>query len=279
MLSSAGDQGNGWSRSLAISQDGRFVAFVSHSSNLDPLDGNQVADVFVRDRLTGQTQLVSKALPGGAGNGWSEEPAISSDGRYVAFRSEAFNLVAEDLNGSLSDVFVRDLVAGQTELISKGLGGLPASGFSEGPSISGDGRYVAFSSYASNIVSLDLNNFSDIFRCDRVLDSCVLISDATGGTVSNGDSYGPKISLDGSAIAFSSDASNLLGEDLNSLADAYVSRNGVVSRVSVTYSGVEPDGDSYVSAISSDGGSVVFDSYASNIVPTDTEGWRDVFVS
>ena len=141
--------GNDDSNYADMTPDGRYVAFVSASSNLVAGDTNNVGDVFVRDRRTGATERVSVGLKGVEGNGDSNylgigtRPAISDDGRYVAFKSEASNLVRGDRNG-VTDVFVRDRVAGTTERVSVDNAGREAPGGGDEPAISPDGRYVAF---------------------------------------------------------------------------------------------------------------------------------------
>ena len=133
----------------AISADGRYVAFWSGASNLVPGDTNEHYDVFVRDRQLGTTDRVSVASNGTQANGDSAFPAISADGRYVTFESEASNVVPGDTNHA-RDVFVRDLRSGTTERVSVATDGTQANGDSLIPAISADGRYVAFDSAASN---------------------------------------------------------------------------------------------------------------------------------
>ena len=165
-IASDGTQGNGASIEAAISADGRYVAFQSPASNLVAFDTNSLSDIFVRDRQTGTTERVSVATDGTQANGLSEQTEISADGRYVAFKSFASNLVAGDTNGT-ADVFVRDLVDDTTERVSVGTAGGQSSGLSEQPAISGDGRYVAFQSFGSNLVAGDTNGLEDIFVRDR----------------------------------------------------------------------------------------------------------------
>ena len=146
-----------------ISADGRFLAFDSHASNLVAGDTNERNDVFVRDRLSGKTTRVSVRTGGEQGNEASYLRAISADGRFVVFSSYASNLVAGDTAGcngerlTCSDVFVRDRVTGKTTRVSVGSGGEQANGNSGEAAISADGRFVAFSSYASNLVAGDTN--------------------------------------------------------------------------------------------------------------------------
>src|SRR5512133_2576751 len=144
-VSSGGAEADFISEMSAVSADGRVVAFASLASNLVAQDTNGVADIFVHDRVTGTTERVSVSSKGGQGDGHSGivgvagYPAISADGRFVAFPSEATNLVKKDRNGA-TDIFVRDRLTGTTERISVNSAGREANGFSEGPAISADGR-------------------------------------------------------------------------------------------------------------------------------------------
>src|SRR5258706_456378 len=151
-IATDGTQGNSNSRDPVISANGRYVAFWSFSTNLVPGDANGFPDVFVHDRQSGTTELVSVATGRAQGDGLSIAPSISADGRYVAFESTATNLVAGDTNGWF-DVFVRDRQNGITELVSISTGGAQGNSVSYGPMISADGRYVGFISDASNLVS------------------------------------------------------------------------------------------------------------------------------
>jgi Tol biopolymer transport system component len=161
-VKSNGTEGNGNSGSPSISRTGRYVAFVSAASNLVAGDTNARDDVFVRDRSTGKTKRVSVKSDGKQGNGDSEDPSISADGRFVAFESGASNLVAGDTNDAF-DVFVRDRVGRKTTRVSVKSNGKQANGTSFNPSISADGRYVAFWSGASNLVAGDTNDAQDVF--------------------------------------------------------------------------------------------------------------------
>src|SRR5262249_44756312 len=154
--------GNGWSGNFHITPDGRYVVFQSNASDLVAGDTNRTTDVFVRDLVAGTTTLVSVNSDGiGPGNGASDKANITPDGRYVVFESSASNLGANDTNGA-TDVFVRDLVTGTTTLVSMNEGGTGSgNAAAQDPSISSDGRYVAFDSSASDLVAGDTNNASD----------------------------------------------------------------------------------------------------------------------
>jgi Tol biopolymer transport system component len=228
------------------------------------------------------TQRLSVDSGGVQGNGNSYSPSTSIDGRYVAFHSHASNLVPGDTNG-FYDVFVHDRITGATERVSVSTAGVQGNGDSSygyTPSISSDGRYVAFSSLATNLVSGDTNTFSDVFVRDRQNGTTERVSLDSGGAEGNGDSVAPVISGDGRYVAFESFASNLVAGDTNGTWDVFVRDRlaGTTERASVDSSAAEANGQSHWPAISSDGRYVAFQSYASNLVAGDTNGFADVFV-
>jgi Tol biopolymer transport system component len=280
-VASDGTQANGGSYDPVISADGRCVAFVSGASNLVAGDTNAKQDVFVRDRVTGATARVSVASDGTQANESNFGESISADGRYVAFYSVASNLVAGDTNGT-SDVFVHDRVTGATTRVSVATGGAQADSFNDsGPSaISADGRYVAFESYASNLVAGDTNGQWDAFVRDRVTGATTRVSVASDGAQANNDSSAPVISADGRFVAFYSVASNLVAGDTNGKKDVFVHDRvtGATTRVSVAIGGTQVNGDSVQPVTSADGRYVAFQSLASNLVAGDTNGTWDVFV-
>jgi Tol biopolymer transport system component len=220
-VASDGAQGNGDSGQPVISADGRFVAFYSSASNLVPGDTNGVEDVFVHDRLTGQTTRVSVASDGAQGNGPSWGPSISADGRFVAFESRASNLVPGDTNGT-TDVFVHDRHTGQTMRVSVASDGREGNSYSWLARISADGRFVVFTSDASNLVAGDTNGTWDVFVHDRLTGQTTMVSVASDGTPGNGRSIGVSISGDGRFVAFMSEASNLVAGDTNGTWDVFV---------------------------------------------------------
>jgi len=276
-----GVQGDGYSYFPSISADGRYVAFNSEASNLVTGDTNAINDVFVRDRQAGVITRVSVDSSGGQGDGVSREPSISADGRYVAFASDASNLVTGDTNVT-RDIFVHDRQTGATTRVSVDSNG--AQGVGRGSfnaSISADGRYVTFDSAASNLVSNDLNGKQDVFVHDRQTGTTTRVSiDSIGTEVSDGGSYSPSISADGRYVAFDSDASNLVSGDTNLMTDVFVRdlQTGTTTRVSVDSSGGEGNAYSYNSSISADGRYVAFRSLASNLVSGDLNGTWDVLV-
>ena len=286
-VDSAGNQGNGGFLLAvfipSISADGRFVAFASFVPNLVPGDTNDSADIFVRDTLTNTTTRVSLDSAGNQGNGGSfggsSDPSISANGRFVAFASEASNLVPGDTNAS-DDIFLRDLSTNTTTRVSVSGASNPGNGDSSNPSISADGRFVTFSSKASNLVPGDTNNKEDIFVRDLSTNTTTNISVSGAGNQGNGDSGFSSISADGRFVAFSSEASNLVPGDTNNKEDIIVrdlSTNTTI-RVSISDAGNEGNGLSYIPSISADGRFVAFSSDAANLVPGDTNS-RDIFVA
>jgi len=161
-----GAQADDASFTVAISADGGFVAFDSVATNLVSGDTNDRADVFIRSLSTGTLRRVSRASNGGNPDGFAGIPTLSADGRYVAFASDATNLVSGDTNGAV-DVYVRDLQYGNTYRVSVGGTATQANGHSTGAYLSADGRYVAFTSAATNLVSGDTNTVEDAFVRDR----------------------------------------------------------------------------------------------------------------
>jgi Tol biopolymer transport system component len=234
--------------------------------------------VFVRDQGAGVTSLLSVGAAGKA-NGSSGDPVISADGRYVAFWSEASNLVPGDTN-QRGDVFVRDRLAGVTRRVSVTSTGQQTSGtYSEvPPAISATGRYIAFFSNASNLVPGDTNGAGDVFVRDRLAGLTRRVSVGAAGQA-NDNSAEPAISADGRYVAFYSEASNLVPGDTNTTVDVFVRDrlSGVTRRISVSTAG-QGNGPSYGPSLTPDGRSVAFESDASNLVPGDTNQRGDVFV-
>ncbi len=274
-----GNQGNNHSYVPSISGDGRFVAFESHASNLVTNDTNIKKDIFVYDRRSRHIELISIADNGSQANSHSIEPSISADGRFVAFVSYASNLVPNDTNNK-ADIFVYDRQTGHIERVSVASDGSQGNNYSQNPSISGDGRFVTFESYASNLVSNDTNRSGDVFVYDRQTGSIKRISVADNGTQGNYSSFNPSISNNGRFISFASDAFNLIDNDTNFKYDIFVydMLNQHIERISVASDGTESNDDTEFSTISPDGKFVMFSSKASNLVSNDTNGGEDVFV-
>ncbi|MEJ2406990.1 MAG: calcium-binding protein [Candidatus Thiodiazotropha sp.] len=217
--------GNGSSYPSSVSADGRFVAFGSYASDLVDTDTNGVEDVFVRDLQNGVTTLVSVNRQGtDSGNGsWSFNPLISADGRFVAFGSNADDLVATDTNG-WEDVFVRDLQNGTTALVSVNRDGADSGNNQSYPKvISADGRFVVFDSIADNLVHMDaMCGYFDVFVRDLQRENTILVSVSKDGTCGNNSSRSFSISADNRRIFFDSNASNLVATDSNDTLDVFV---------------------------------------------------------
>jgi Tol biopolymer transport system component len=319
--------------SLALSADGRYVSFSTDASNLVPGDTNNASDVFLRDLQTGTVSLVSAHalnLPSLTANGDSNHPTISADGRYVVFESNALNLPVQPGN-PYGYIYRKDLASGTITLISSGAAG-PANGGSGWPAMSPDGRYVAFLSSATNLVSSQPSQ-TGIFVKDLQTGNIVLAStDSAGqsynpvpgfaigpngrylafegygiGTVTSlpdyapdylylkdlqtgaistlstdrgrGQNFEPNFSSDGHYLAFMSRDANLVPGDTNNSFDVFIKdlQTGTITLVSTGASG-QGNGDSYLPSLSGDGHLVAFVSDASNLVPGDTNGRPDVFL-
>ncbi len=329
-------QANGASRYPSISADGRYVVFSSVSNNLVPGDTNGFEDVFIRDRVAGTTLRVSTASNGTQGDAAAMMADVSDDGRYVAFASDATNLVTGDTNGSVdiflrdvtgstttresirsdetqdfgdsgrpaisadgtrivfesaatmglvdaggfNDIFVRDRSAGTTTRVSKNTAGVQSNGANSQPDISGDGRIVAFYSLGTNLVAGDTEGNGDVFVHDLTSSATTRVSVSSTSEAGDGPSSAPSLSSDGRYVAFGSSATNLVTGDTNAQRDVFVfdRQSNLTVRVSVSGLGAQGDGFSRYPAISGDGSVVAFDSAATNLVSGDTNGFVDIFV-
>jgi Tol biopolymer transport system component len=279
-VDSAGNPGNGptgFGGPPSISADGRFVAFESDATNLVPSDTNGLTDVFVHDRQTDTTERVSVSSEGTEGNGDSVFASLNADGRLVAFTSEAFNLVPGDTNGLLGDVFVHDRQTATIRRASVDSAGTQGNGDSgvNTLSLSADGRFVAFVSAASNLVPGDTNGRFDVFVHDRQTST----TERVGANAGN-QGFQPSLSADGRFVAFASLVSNLVPGDRNKTDDVFVHdrQTGLTERVNVSSAGTQGNSLSGGPSVSAHGRFVAFDSFASNLVPGDTNGVFDVFV-
>ena len=280
-VSSRGAEGSADSFSPTVSGDGRYVAFSSTASNLVAGDGNGGwGDILLADRRAGRLDVVSVNSGGRQGPGLTWDPAISSNGRFVAFASEVPSLVPGDTNG-VADIFVRDRVDATTTRVSVGVGGREANGESYRPSISGDGRFVAFVSDATNLGRRS-SGYSQVYLHDRRTGATSEVSVDSRGDPGTADSNEPSISGDGRFVAFASWAANLTPGDTNETSDVFL-RNltrRITTRVSVSSSSRQTERLSASSspAISADGRIIGFYSTSSTLVPGDTNGQGDVFV-
>ncbi|MBM6583382.1 PD40 domain-containing protein [Microvirga sp. BT689] len=240
----------------------------------------QVQSVF-RPTTANILTRVSTAADGSQGNGVSEAPKFSPDGRYMVFSSSASNLVAGDTNDT-SDLFRKDLMTGQVTRISTASDGTQANDATEGDEahLSSDGRYVVFSSSASNLVSGDDNNLSDIFLKDMVTGAITCLSTRADGTQANQESRFAQFSSDGRYVLFHSDASNLVDGDTNDSSDIFLKdlSTGQVTRVSTKADGTQSNNSSSYAQFSADGRYVLFESDASDLVAGDTNNRKDIFL-
>jgi uncharacterized repeat protein (TIGR01451 family) len=232
-----GSAGNGTSFIQDISGDGRVVAFVSSATNLIPDDVvDNEPNVYVRDLNTNTTELASVGSDGTRANvGFFDNPAISADGRFVAFST--FDVLSPlDTAPSSLDIYLRDRLNGTTELISVSSDEQPGDGRSESPSVSADGQFVAFTSDSTNFApeASSLFRDEDIFVRDRLNGTTVRVSESTGGEEGNARSLTPSISADGMVTAFGSDASNLVPDDTNFVKDIFVHDERAAADLSVT---------------------------------------------
>lgn len=278
--SGAGLQASGDSRNPSISEDGARIAFASEATNLVAGDTNGFDDIFVVDVATGLVRRVSLAMGGAETNFHNYTPKLSADGNFVAFVSAATNLTPSDTNGR-SDVFVHEIATGVTTLAS----GTPTGGVgndgSDNVFLSRDGRFVAFSSQATNLTN-DLPNalFIHPFRHDRLLNSTVRIDLTATGVFANKNAFPIGVSQDGRYVWFRSSANQLSLGDVNGKADVFVRdvQLGVNTKLTQGYNGAPTQVDTDAGAISQDAAYLVIDSRTPNLIPSDVNNLGDVFV-
>lgn len=275
-VSSSGEQANSDSTNPRITPDGRYVVFESTATNLVPGDSNARTDVFRHDRVTGETVRVSVATGGAQATGLSIDPRISDDGNRVVFSSAAFDLVSNDANGA-PDIFVRDIAAGTTTRVSVSTTGGDADLPSTEPAISGDGRFVAFSSAATNLVAGDGNTVRDIFVRDLAAGTTVRVSVATTGGEANQASSGASLSRDGRFVSFLSSATNLVAGVTGTTVYVRDTQASTTTHPPVTtgmaWAQLSSDGR-YVATYSPFTGISICDRIAANtVVPAGGSGW------
>ena len=285
-VSPSGAGGDADSQLPAISASGRYVAFWSFASNLVPGDTNGTSDVFVRDRSTGAIERVSvtskgrQAVGGDAGGVLDTNfgrPAITPDGRYVAWASSATNLGKSDRNNAV-DIFLRDRTAGTTERVTMGTRKAEPNGESSHPAISPDGRFVAFQSFADNLVPSDTNFTSDVFRIDRQTGAVIRVSLTSAGQQADNSSGAPSISANGQLVAFQSSSALLPGEPDDSADDVYVRDVQAATTEGISNFGTQLLGHSGAATITPDGRFVAFNSSDDGLVPGDSNNGFDIFV-
>jgi hypothetical protein len=271
-------QANGPSVPPVFSGDGRYAVFSSLANNLVSADTNGVADIFIRDRNTGTTTRIlgtGSVQPNGSAGVYT----ISDDGRYIAFASEASNLVAGDTNGH-RDIFLYDRTTAALTKVTPDIASPPGV-LNYSVDLSSDGRYLAFSSNASNVVASDTNSVADAFVFDRTTAQTTRVSVSSANGEGDGESIFPSISGDGRFVVFLSSATNLVAGDTNGFADVFLRDRllNTTERVSVDASGTQANGASeFAPAISANGAVIAFDSVATNLVANDTNNASDIFV-
>ena len=282
-VNSSGAQGNAGSVEAVTSGDGRFTAFRSSATTF-VTDMNNSTDVFRRDNVTQQTVLVSVNTTGVPASGDSYQPAITVNGRFVAFESAAPDLVANDTNAAY-DVFLRDMVLGTTELISQSSSGVQGDYSSWQPEVSNDGRYVAFISFATTLVAGDTNSTTDVFLRDRTLQTTIRVNVSSAGVQANGVSGLGKgstgISGNGRYVSFTSSATNLIAIDTNgATVDIFVRDLLLQTTTIASLDSYGNEGNSWSGrhSLSYDGRFLAFVSNATNLVANDTNTRADIFV-
>ncbi len=254
-----------------VTEDGRYVVFMSSADNLVLLDISGHENIFMRDRELGTTELISMDSDEAAVNNNSEKPLVSTDGRYVVFESIATNLVASDSNATI-DIFIRDRELGTTARLNVSTASVQANGPSSQVSMSSDARYASFSSTATNLVASDGNGVIDVFVRDTLLNTTTILSVNNLGDEGDAGSADPKVSDNGTYIAFYSDATNLVGGDGNAAGDIFVYNTSTLSLERIEIGAIVT-----VSGISNDGRLILFSSDAA-LVAGDTNGTTDVFL-
>lgn len=261
-----------------LSADGRIVLFGSAANNLIVGDGNDLPDIFVRDRQTAITELISVNLAGQSSEGVATIGDISADGRFVTFTSNGDDLVAEGGNG-FRQLFLRDRQLQQTyRLVSSNTGGFPNSNIEVG-GMSGDSRWILFWTNATNIVPNDTNGRSDVFLLDRFSGQVTRVSMGMNGAQANGDSNGAQLAAGGGFVVFQSLATNLVPTDTNGVTDIFwvAVASGETRRLSVASDGTQSNESSYAPVVTADGRYVFFSSHAYEFDESDNNGAEDIF--
>ena len=264
-------------------EEGRYIAYVS--SAVFSGGSGKYRQVFWRDRNTGTTKLISTTPTGEEGNGDCYAPAISGDGKSVAFESNATNLVSDDKNG-VKDIFIWRSVTNKIERVSVGNDDKEANAASYEPSVSGDGNLIAFTSTASNLSPTEKGTSNNnVFLRDMQLNTTIMISIDPSSKKGGGGSNA-SIAYDGKRMAFYSQTSTLVSDDKNGLWDIFLweQNNPQLKRISLTADGRERNqGEESVNrivspSISGNGRYIAYTTSASNMVPGDDKNFQDVFI-
>jgi len=278
-VTSSGTEGNGASGEPSISSDGNLVAFTSNATNLVSGDTNGVSDVFVRNISAGTTTRISVDSSSVQADKASYQPKISSNGSYVAFTSDATNLISSDTNGC-SDIFLRNLSAGTTQLVSASSSGTLGNRSSFFADISQTGQYIVFQSRANNLIGSDTNGFIDIFMKNMSTGAVTLVSQTSSGAQVKYDSVVSSVSLDGRFVVFESKSPDFVNWDSNAASDVFIrdTVSNLTTPFSTLASNVVGNKKSMGARISGDGSKLGFVSLSTNLVTPDTNGQADVFV-
>ena len=283
-LTSTGEQTSDFfscSRRPAVSNDGNLIAFTSRASNIVPNDTNDRGDIFVHSRLSNTTTRVSVASDGSEASNGADLPDMSGDGRYVVFVSGSSNL-DDSVNSGSNQIYLHDRLTAETTVITQGVDSSVGDSNSSVPKISNDGNFVVFTSLASNLVADDTNEQVDVFLYDRNSETIERISEGPNGTEPDSSSARPEISSDGRFVVFDSSASNLIASETNSVRGVYLfdRTSGEVTKVSIANDGSPLTAGSIDGTISDDGTLLAYLSEAPNVVDPDaTESGSALFLS
>ncbi len=278
-VASNGTEGNNDSRHPSISGDGRFVVFQSAASNLVEGDTNGVDDIFLHDLKAGVTQRISVSSNGTEANGKSDQPVISSDGRFIAFRSAADNLVEGDTNGK-QDIFLYEREGGKVTRISISSTGEQGNDFSGAPSISADGRYIAFRSEATNLHPKGVSEDPDILVHDRITGETEMVSLTSTGQPYWGKPSNPSISADGRYVVFQSTHEKLVPGYMNWKPDIFLHDRQTGKTILIPPSGgTREQGNSSANpAISANGRFIAFQAERKKLLPENSSSKQDIFL-
>lgn len=275
-----GQPANANSYSPSVSDDGTYVAFASDASNLVAIDKNKGRDIFVRNTITGITKRISMGFDGTEANGNSDFTSISGDGRYVVYCSYATNIVADDTNGTVQDIFVYDMLSETTIRVNLANDSSEADAHSYRPDISSDGNVVSFYSDASNLVDGDTNGKPDVFVRDIASAKTILASIGNSGNSGNGSSVSPRLSASGRYVVFDSEAEDLVSGDTNASTDVFIRdlQENTTEIISLTNNGEPSNAHSIKSSVSNDGNYILFLSNASNLVDSPANASNNLFL-
>lgn len=273
-----GDAPDGDGYFSAVAPNGEWVAFSSRATNLVPDDSNGVGDMFLYNVASEALEIVSLGVNGEQANGRSTTPSFSADGRYLAYRSEASNLVSDDSNDA-ADLFILDLDSRQVTRVTSD--GTEANDNAFRPSVSESGRWIAFDSGATNYIADDSNEKFDVFVVDMETMQVERVSVRSDGGEIDHHSFNPDISRDGRYVTYSSRGSNVVDDQFSGYYGIYMydRETGQTARVDLSATGEFANGYSVQTKLDPSGQVVVFDSAADNLIATDSNGARDVFLT